>query len=50
LGSRYFENPFSPVEFTKKGFKILKVIDNEYLELAWNEYKWNTDTKEYLRE
>ena len=45
-----FENPFSPVEYIGNGFKILEVIDDEYLELAWNKYTWESDKMKYIKQ
>ncbi|QQO09928.1 hypothetical protein [Breznakiella homolactica] len=44
-----FETPFSPIEFNENEFKILEVVDNEYLELAWNTYVWDKNTVSYIR-
>ncbi|QQO10029.1 hypothetical protein [Breznakiella homolactica] len=42
-----FESIFPPAEYTGNGFTILEIIDDEYLELAWNTYVWDPDTKKY---
>ncbi|MCL2129138.1 MAG: hypothetical protein FWH35_02160 [Treponema sp.] len=44
-----FERPFSPVEYNGNGFRILEVIDNESIDLAWKEYTWNKDLKKYVK-
>jgi hypothetical protein len=44
-----FEEPFSPVEYIGNGFRVLEIADNEYLELAWNEYIWDMNTKKYIK-
>jgi hypothetical protein len=40
-----FEEPFPPVEYTGNGFRILEIVDNEYLEFAWNEYMWDMNIR-----
>ena len=45
-----FENTFPPVEYIGNGFRVLEVVDTEFLELAWNNYKWDVDVKKYLRQ
>jgi hypothetical protein len=44
------ENMFPSVESSENGFKILEVVDNELLELAWNNYVWNDSSMRYERE
>jgi hypothetical protein len=44
-----FDKPFSPVEYIGNGFRILEILDDEYLELKWNEYIWDMDTIKYTR-
>ena len=45
-----FEKPFSSVEYIGNGFKILEIIDDEYLELTWNSYIWENDIMKYVKE
>jgi hypothetical protein len=40
-----FEEPFPPVEYIGSGFRILEIVDDEYSELAWNEYMWDMNIK-----
>jgi hypothetical protein len=44
-----FENSFTPVEYIENGFRVLEILDSEYLELAWNEYMWDMNIKKYMR-
>jgi hypothetical protein len=44
-----FEKPFSPVEYLENGFRILEIVDNEYLELVWNKYEWDLNSMKYIR-
>ena len=44
-----FENTFSPVEYIGNGFKILEIVDNENLELAWNIYMWDKKAIKYVK-
>jgi hypothetical protein len=45
-----FENPFPSVEYTAGGFKILEVVDEETMDLQWNNYKWDEDIRKYTNE
>jgi hypothetical protein len=45
-----FENPFPSVEYTTDGFKILEVVDEETVDLQWNNYKWDKNTRKYINE
>jgi hypothetical protein len=44
-----FENPFPSVEYIENGFKILEIIDEEYMDLAWNNYIWNKNIGKYIK-
>jgi hypothetical protein len=44
-----FENMFSPVEYIENGFRILEIIDDEYLDLSWNDYVWDVNIRKYLK-
>jgi hypothetical protein len=44
-----FGKPFPPVEYIENGFRILEIVDDEYMELNWNNYIWDMDTLEYKR-
>jgi hypothetical protein len=44
-----FENPFPSVESIENGFKILEVIDKDYMDLAWNNYVWDKNTGKYVK-
>jgi hypothetical protein len=44
-----FEKPFSPVEYIENGFRILEIVNDEYLELKWNDYVWDMNLKEYQK-
>ena len=46
----HFEEPYPPVEFTGNGFRVLEVIDKEYMDLAWNNYLWDKINGKYCRE
>jgi hypothetical protein len=45
-----YDNPFPSVEYIGNGFKILEIIEEEYLELSWNNYIWNTEMKKYIKQ
>jgi hypothetical protein len=45
-----YETPFPSVEYIENGFKILEVIDEEYMDLAWNNYMWNKNIGKYIKE
>ena len=45
-----YHNPFPSVEYIGNGFKILEVIDEEYLELSWNNYIWNMEIGKYTKQ
>jgi hypothetical protein len=45
-----YDNPFPSVEYIGNGFKILEIIGEEYIELSWNNYIWNTETGKYTLE
>jgi hypothetical protein len=44
------EKIFPSVESAANGFKILELIDDELLELAWNNYVWDVHNLKYTRE
>jgi hypothetical protein len=44
------EKMFPSVESIENGFKVLEVVDNELLELAWNNYVWNEGNMRYEKE
>jgi hypothetical protein len=43
------EKMFPSVESINNGFKVLEVVDNELLDLAWNNYVWNDSSMRYER-
>jgi hypothetical protein len=43
-------NPFPSAEYVENGFKILEVLDDELMELAWNKYIWNSESKKYIKQ
>lgn len=45
-----FENPFPSVEYIENGFKVLEIIDDEYMDLAWNKYIWDNEIRKYIRQ
>jgi hypothetical protein len=45
-----YENPFSSVEYIGNGFKILEIIDDENMNLAWNNYIWENNINKYIKE
>jgi hypothetical protein len=45
-----YDNPFSSVEYIGNGFKILEIIDNEFMELSWNKYIWEIDIIKYIKQ
>ena len=44
-----FEQPFPPVEYIENGFRVLEVLEYEPLELAWNNYSWDIETRKYVK-
>jgi hypothetical protein len=42
--------PFPSVEYIKNGFRILEVIEDDPLELAWNNYIWEIENMKYIRQ
>ena len=42
--------PFHSAEYIGNGFRILEVVDDEYMELAWNNYIWNTERGKYIKQ
>ena len=45
----HFEQPYPPVEFFENGFKIIEIIDKEYMDLAWNNYIWDKNIGKYIK-
>jgi hypothetical protein len=45
-----YDNPFPSVEYTGNGFKVLEVVDDEYTELAWNTYIWDSNIMKYTKQ
>jgi hypothetical protein len=45
-----YDNPFPSVEYTGNIFKVLEVVDDEYMELAWNNYIWNIERRKYIKQ
>ena len=45
----HFDQPFPSVEYTGNGFRILEVLENKPLELAWNNYVWDNHTCRYKK-
>jgi hypothetical protein len=45
-----YVNPFPSVEYIENGFKILEVLEEESLELSWNNYIWQNDIREYIKQ
>ncbi|GHV82690.1 hypothetical protein AGMMS50212_00300 [Spirochaetia bacterium] len=43
-----FEKPFSPVEYTGNGFKILEIVEDEPIVLLWNNYIWDDYSIKYI--
>jgi hypothetical protein len=41
------EKMFPSVESIENGFKVLEIVDNELLDLAWNNYVWNEGNMRY---
>jgi hypothetical protein len=44
-----YENPFPSVEYIGNGFKILEVVDENPLELQWNNFIWEEEIKKYIK-
>ena len=45
----HFERPYPPVEPIENGFRILEVTDKEAMDLAWNDYVWDSDIQRYTK-
>ncbi len=45
-----YDNPFPSVEYIEKGFKILEIIDEDPMELQWENYVWEKDIEKYIRQ
>jgi hypothetical protein len=45
-----FENPFPSVEYTGNGFKILETVNEDPIELQWNNYIWDKNIRKYIKE
>jgi len=45
-----YYNPFPSAEYIGNGFRILEVVDDEYMELAWNNYVWNIERRKYIKQ
>ena len=44
------EKPFPPVEYIENGFRVLEIVDEEIMDLAWNKYVWNMSTGKYVKQ
>jgi hypothetical protein len=44
-----YDNPFPSAEYIGNGFKILEIIEEDYLELSWNNYIWNREIGKYIK-
>jgi hypothetical protein len=44
-----YDSPFPSVEYIDNGFKILEILGDEYFELSWNDYIWNTEIGKYIK-
>ena len=42
-----YYTPFPSVEYIGNGFRVLEVVDDDPLELAWNNYIWDTEKRKY---
>ena len=45
----HYEQPYPPVECLENGFKIIEVIDNDYSNLVWNYYLWDSNSGKYIK-
>jgi hypothetical protein len=45
-----YDKPFPSVEYIGNGFKILEIIEEDYLELSWNNYIWNPEIDKYIKQ
>jgi hypothetical protein len=43
-----YYTPFPSVEYIGNGFRVLEVVDDDPLELAWNNYIWDTEKRKYI--
>ena len=45
-----YDDPFPSAEYIGNGFKILEVVDDEDVELTWNNYIWNIERRKYIKQ
>ena len=45
-----YHNPFPSVEYIGNGFRVLEVVDEDHLELAWNNYIWDGNILKYTKQ
>ena len=45
-----YHDPFPSVEYIENGYRILEVVDDTYMELAWNNYIWDSNTMKYTKQ
>jgi len=45
-----YYNPFPSAEYIGNGFRILEVVDDDPLELTWNNYVWNIERRKYIKQ
>ena len=45
----HFEHLYPPVVYIENGFRIMEVIDKEFMDLAWNNYVWNNSIGKYVK-
>jgi len=43
-----YYDPFPSVEYIGNGFKILEIIDDEFIELGWKKYMWDNKIRKYI--
>ena len=46
----HFEKPFPPIEYLQNGFKIIEIIDQEYMDLVWSNYLWDKNIGKYIKQ
>ena len=45
----HFEQPYPPVEYLENGFRVMEIIDKDYLDLAWIDYIWDKSVGGYVK-
>jgi len=44
------DQPFPSIEHIENGFRVLEILENDPLELAWNNYIWDRNSAKYVKQ